>query len=91
MSAVTALLLALTLGPAMIRWLRAAQVRQSIRQEAQSHLAKAGTPTMGGLLIILAVATATLLWMDLSNRFSGSHSARSSRSEPWASPTTSSR
>jgi len=70
MSAVTALFLALTLGPAMIRWLRAAQIRQSIRQEGpKSHLAKAGTPTMGGVLILLAVATATLLWMDLSNRF----------------------
>jgi phospho-N-acetylmuramoyl-pentapeptide-transferase len=70
MSAVTALLLALTLGPSMIRWLRDAQIRQSIRQEGpKSHLAKAGTPTMGGLLILLAVVTATLLWMDLSNRF----------------------
>jgi phospho-N-acetylmuramoyl-pentapeptide-transferase len=70
MSAVTALLLALTLGPSMIRWLKNAQIRQSIRQEGpKSHLAKAGTPTMGGLLILLAVFTATLLWMDLSNRF----------------------
>jgi phospho-N-acetylmuramoyl-pentapeptide-transferase len=70
MSAVTALLVALTLGPSMIRWLRSAQVRQSIRQEGpQTHLAKAGTPTMGGLLILLAVFTATFLWMDLSNRF----------------------
>ena len=70
MSAVTALLLALTLGPTMIRRLKGAQIRQSIRQEGpKSHLAKAGTPTMGGLLILLAVSTATLLWMDLSNRF----------------------
>ena len=52
------------------RWLRKSQIRQSIRQEGpKSHLAKAGTPTMGGLLILLAVSTATLLWMDLSNRF----------------------
>jgi phospho-N-acetylmuramoyl-pentapeptide-transferase len=70
MSAVTALLLTLTLGPSMIRWLKNAQIRQSIRQEGpKSHLAKAGTPTMGGLLILLAVFAATLLWMDLSNRF----------------------
>lgn len=70
MSAVTALLVALTLGPAMIRWLRNAQVRQSIRQEGpKSHLSKAGTPTMGGLLILLAVSTATFLWMDLANRY----------------------
>jgi phospho-N-acetylmuramoyl-pentapeptide-transferase len=70
MSAVTAMLVALTLGPPMIRWLKRAQVGQSIREEGpKSHLAKAGTPTMGGLLILLAISTATLLWMDLSNQF----------------------
>ncbi len=70
MSAVTALSVALVLGPAMIRFLRRAQIGQSIRAEGpRTHLAKAGTPTMGGLLIILAVVSATLLWMDLSNRF----------------------
>jgi phospho-N-acetylmuramoyl-pentapeptide-transferase len=70
MSAVTALALALLLGPAMIRWLRKAQIGQSIREEGpRTHLAKAGTPTMGGLLILLAVVSATILWMDLSNRF----------------------
>ena len=70
MSAVTALAVALVLGPAMIRYLRGAQIGQSIRAEGpKTHLAKAGTPTMGGLLIILAVVSATVLWMDLSNRF----------------------
>ncbi len=70
MSAVTALSVALVLGPAMIRFLRRAQIGQSIRAEGpKTHLAKAGTPTMGGLLILLAVVSATLLWMDLSNRF----------------------
>jgi phospho-N-acetylmuramoyl-pentapeptide-transferase len=70
MSAVTALVVALVLGPAMIRWLRRAQIGQSIREEGpKTHLTKAGTPTMGGLLILFAVVSATLLWMDLSNRF----------------------
>jgi phospho-N-acetylmuramoyl-pentapeptide-transferase len=70
MAAVTALLVALFVGPAMIRLLKRYQIAQSIRQEGpKSHLAKAGVPTMGGLLIQLAVVVATLLWMDLSNRF----------------------
>ena len=55
----------------MIRMLQALRrSRQSIRAEGpKTHLAKAGTPTMGGLLILLADRLATLLWMDLSNRF----------------------
>ena len=70
MAAVTALLLALALGPPMIRLLKRRQIGQSIREAGpKSHLSKAGTPTMGGLLILLAVIVATLLWMDLSNRF----------------------
>jgi len=70
MAAVTALLLALALGPPMIRLLRSRQIGQSIRKEGpKSHFGKAGTPTMGGLLILLAVLVATFLWMDLSNRF----------------------
>jgi len=70
MAAVTALLLALALGPPMIRLLRRRQIGQSIREAGpRSHLSKAGTPTMGGLLILLAVILATLLWMDLANRF----------------------
>lgn len=70
MAAVTALLLALMLGPPMIRLLRRRQIGQSIREAGpKSHLSKAGTPTMGGLLILLAVIVATFLWMDLSNRF----------------------
>ena len=70
MAAVTALALSLLLGPPTIRLLKRLQVAQSIRAEGpQSHLAKAGTPTMGGLLILFAVVVATLLWMDLPNRF----------------------
>jgi phospho-N-acetylmuramoyl-pentapeptide-transferase len=69
-AAVTALLLSLLLGPPMIRMLKRRLIGQSIREEGpKSHLAKAGTPTMGGLLILLAVTVATLLWMDLANRF----------------------
>ena len=70
MAAVTALLLALALGPPMIRLLTRLQIGQSIRADGpKSHHAKAGTPTMGGVLILLAVIVATFLWMDLTNRF----------------------
>jgi len=70
MAAVTALLLALLLGPPLIRYLTRRLIGQPIRELGpKSHQAKAGTPTMGGLLILLAVIVATLLWMDLSNRF----------------------
>jgi phospho-N-acetylmuramoyl-pentapeptide-transferase len=70
MAAVTALALSLVLGPATIRMLKRFQVKQSIREEGpKTHLAKAGTPTMGGLLIVFAVVVATFLWMDLPNRF----------------------
>ena len=67
----TALLIGLLLGPAFIRWLRAKQGKgQPIRSDGpQSHLAKRGTPTMGGLLILIAVGVSVLLWMDLTNRY----------------------
>lgn len=67
---VTALAIALLIGPAMIRRLTLQKIGQPIRQDGpQSHLSKAGTPTMGGALILVAVAVATVLWSDLSNRF----------------------
>ncbi len=67
---VTALLLSLLLGPRLIDYLRRAQIGQSIREEGpQAHQVKAGTPTMGGLLILFAVMIPTLLWADLGNRF----------------------
>lgn len=70
MAAVTALVFTLLLGGPMIRLLKRLQVGQSIREAGpQTHRLKAGTPTMGGLLILLAVLAATLLWMDLLNRF----------------------
>ena len=67
-ASITALLLSLVLGPWLIRKLRAFQIGQVIRQEGpQSHRAKAGTPTMGGLLILAAALVPTLLWADLTN------------------------
>ena len=67
----TALLIGLLLGPWFISWLRAKQGKgQPIRTDGpQSHLAKRGTPTMGGLLILTSVAISVLLWMDLRNPY----------------------
>jgi phospho-N-acetylmuramoyl-pentapeptide-transferase len=70
LASLTALFLSLALGPWMIRRLRAMQIGQYIREEGpQHHQVKAGTPTMGGLLIITAIIVPTLLWMDLSNPY----------------------
>ena len=70
MAALTALLIGLAAGPAVIRRLRALKIGQPIRSYGmESHLAKSGTPTMGGVLILISSASATLLWSDLSNRF----------------------
>jgi phospho-N-acetylmuramoyl-pentapeptide-transferase len=69
-ASLTALALSLALGPWMIRRLRDFQIGQVIRQEGpQSHQAKAGTPTMGGLLILTSAIVPTLLWADLSNAY----------------------
>ncbi|WP_416884964.1 phospho-N-acetylmuramoyl-pentapeptide-transferase [Marinospirillum sp.] len=66
----TALSFSLLLGPWMIRRLTQRQIGQAIRDDGpQSHLSKAGTPTMGGALILLSIALSTLLWSDLSNRY----------------------
>ena len=70
LSAMTALIVSTLVGPAMIRGLRDMQIGQSVRTDGpQSHLSKAGTPTMGGALIIVAIASGTLLWGDLSSRY----------------------
>ena len=70
MAALTALLIGLIAGPFVIRRLAALKIGQPIREYAmQSHLAKSGTPTMGGVLILIGIAISTLLWADLSNRF----------------------
>ena len=66
----TALFLSLIVGPAMIRRLSRDQIGQHIREDGpKSHFAKAGTPTMGGALILVAIALATLLWADPRNRY----------------------
>lgn len=66
----TALLISLLLGPLLIRKLLELQIGQSIRDDGPAdHLQKAGTPTMGGLLILASVFIATLLWANLANRF----------------------
>ena len=70
MSTLTALAVSLFAGPAIIRKLASVKAGQVIRSDGpQSHLAKAGTPTMGGVLIIASIAVATLLWADLHNRY----------------------
>lgn len=70
LAVLTALLIALCVGPMMIRHLTHHQIGQAVRDDGpESHLAKAGTPTMGGALIIVAVVVATLLWGDLTHRF----------------------
>ena len=70
MAALTALLMGLAAGPWVIRRLTALKIGQPIRgYGVASHLSKSGTPTMGGVLILLCIAVSTLLWFDLSNRF----------------------
>jgi phospho-N-acetylmuramoyl-pentapeptide-transferase len=70
LAALTALAISLLVGPRMIRWLADYQVGQRVRSDGpQTHLSKAGTPTMGGALILSAIVAATVLWADLANRF----------------------
>jgi len=70
MAALTALIVGLVAGPFFIRRLAALKIGQPIREYAmQSHISKGGTPTMGGVLILFAIALSTLLWFDWSNRF----------------------
>lgn len=70
MAAMTALLIGLALGPAVIRRLTELKIGQPVRDYGvQAHLVKSGTPTMGGVLILLAIALSTMLWFDWTNRF----------------------
>ena len=69
-ASLTAMFMGLIIGPAIIRKLREFQIGQYIREEGpQAHQKKAGTPTMGGVLIFISFIIPTLLWADLSNKF----------------------
>ncbi len=69
---VTSLVVAFVLGPMAIRWLTRLRVGQVVRDDGpETHLAKSGTPTMGGVLIIAAAVVSTLLWADLTNWYTG--------------------
>jgi len=70
LATMTALVISFLIGPRMIAWLARMKIGQSVRDDGpQSHLIKAGTPTMGGALILVAIVVTTLLWGNLSNRF----------------------
>lgn len=70
MAVLTALLISFAVGPWMIDKLKIMKFAQAVRDDGpQTHLVKAGTPTMGGALILVSVAVSTLLWMDLSNKY----------------------
>jgi phospho-N-acetylmuramoyl-pentapeptide-transferase len=70
LATMTALVISFLIGPRMIAWLARMKIGQSVRDDGpQTHLIKAGTPTMGGALILVAIVVTTLLWGNLSNRF----------------------
>jgi len=70
LAALTSLAISFIVGPSMIRRLTAYKIGQAVRDDGpQTHLIKMGTPTMGGALILVAVAVTTLLWADLQNRY----------------------
>ncbi|GMV02438.1 MAG: phospho-N-acetylmuramoyl-pentapeptide-transferase [Burkholderiales bacterium] len=70
LATLTALAIGLLFGPSLIRKLTAMKIGQAVRSDGpRTHLAKTGTPTMGGALLLISIGTATLLWADLSNRF----------------------
>jgi phospho-N-acetylmuramoyl-pentapeptide-transferase len=70
LATMTAVLICLFVGPAMIRRLTLYKIGQAVRSDGpQTHLAKSGTPTMGGALILVSIAVTVLLWADLTNRF----------------------
>ena len=69
-AAVTALVLALVLGPLVIRWLKKEKMGQVVRDDGpKTHKVKSGTPTMGGIFIIAAIVMSVLMWQDLRNGY----------------------
>ena len=70
LAAMTALIISFTVRAGVIRWLTTKKIGQAVRTDGpQTHLAKSGTPTMGGALILIAIGITTLLWGDLANRY----------------------
>ncbi len=70
LACLTALIISFVVGPGLIRKLAAYKIGQAVRDDGpQTHLVKAGTPTMGGALILVSIIITTLLWADLQNRF----------------------
>jgi phospho-N-acetylmuramoyl-pentapeptide-transferase len=70
LATMTALVISFLVGPRMIAWLTKMRIGQAVRDDGpQTHLIKAGTPTMGGALILVSIIVTTLLWGDLRNRF----------------------
>jgi phospho-N-acetylmuramoyl-pentapeptide-transferase len=70
LATMTALVISFVVGPRMIAWLTRMRIGQAVRDDGpQTHLTKAGTPTMGGALILVSIAITSLLWADLDNRF----------------------
>ena len=69
-ASLTAFVVSLVFGPVVIKWLRALQIKQVVRADGPAtHSTKAGTPTMGGLLVLSAALIPTLLWADLTNQY----------------------
>jgi phospho-N-acetylmuramoyl-pentapeptide-transferase len=70
LATMTALVISFMVGPRMISWLTRMKIGQAVRDDGpQTHLVKAGTPTMGGALILVSIVITTLLWGNLTNRF----------------------
>jgi phospho-N-acetylmuramoyl-pentapeptide-transferase len=70
LATMTALLISFAAGPRVIRWLAEKKIGQAVRNDGpQTHLVKSGTPTMGGVLILISIGITTLLWGDLTNKY----------------------